>query len=232
MRSFGPRFQSDWTRPPSPLLPASLQNVRRRLDLVHSSSLFFFPPSLALARFFFPLFFCLFPVDSTCGLFLFFCLQNHVRSYWLFGEMETNVLFLWTVAEEQREKMPSLSSLTSPLVEVCVYVRAYTCVCVFLCANRQPAEAAEGDGSRTLRVETLYSGHLSVRRVFFFCFVFFVCVCVLSSFSLFALPPCLLITTTPWPLPSPSPFLCSALSNTPLKREKNEYIPGLEKKVE
>lgn len=232
MRSFGPRFQSDWTRPPSPLLPASLQNVRRRLDLVHSSS-FFFPHRLwLLLDFFFRCFFVFSQSTQHVGFFFFFCLQNHVRSYWLFGEMETNVLFLWTVAEEQREKMPSLSSLTSPLVEVCVYVRAYTCVCVFLCANRQPAEAAEGDGSRTLRVETLYSGHLSVRRVFFlFCF-FCVCVCPLLFFSLRLTP---LSTHHDDPLTPPLAFpvsLLRPLQHTSKEREKNEYIPGLEKKVE
>lgn len=112
-----PRFQSDWPRPrpPQPRPPSSSLLCRMSdvfLNFVHSSLLlllFFttinFQTSCAPCSCFFIVFFfsVFLPVDCTsCGLFLFLALQNHVRSYWLRRGVwiEKNVLFLWTLAGE------------------------------------------------------------------------------------------------------------------------------------
>lgn len=99
---------------------------------------------------------------------------------------------------------------------VCVCVCAMCVnVCVLLCANSQRAETTDGGGSHMWRVETLYLGHLCVRRVFLCPLLFF------SSSSPLLLPPCLLITATPW-TPPPTHLLPFFTPTPPLQHTSKE----------
>lgn len=112
-------------------------------------------------------------------------------------------------------KLPHLSVGGSS----CVCVR--TCERVFLCANRQQAEAT-GLGEMALVhfcVETLYLGHLRVRRIF----------CVPSSYLLLLL---LLVCSSPLTLRLLTRSLCPSLPNTSLQRGKTRTFRVWKKKVE
>lgn len=126
------------------LPPPSQQNVKYLLDFFFcnivwfSCRCYFKVVSLALTV-------CVWLVDSTCWLFL---KTADTATGCHVEKRKKKVLFLWNGGKEKKKKQPPPSSLTSPLVKVCVYVCVHVCECVFLCANRQRAEAAERDGSR------------------------------------------------------------------------------------
>lgn len=136
--------------------------------------------------------------------------KNHGHGYWLsfWKKKEESAVYVeWVL----RRKKSCYRLAPSPLRWwKCVYVCVNVCECVFLCANSQRAEAVEQGGSRMWRVETLYLGHLCVRRGF------------LCPLLLFLFPPYPLVYSSQQPLyPHPPPLCPFPSPNTPLKRGKN-----------